>query len=139
MIGSAPSADSADGNFDRNNNDFNAVSTDGVSNISLARKREPSFHDAFDIVNIIAACLYLQQHQYSHLFPVCIAAAQYAPLTLSDHMQAQFCHDVATLQCPYNPLAIFINGNAPGLAASPASPVAVLTQIYGQVGQALGK
>ena len=73
VIGSAPSAD---GNFDRNNN-FSTVFADGLSNVSLAMvnehagqaayiipasKCEPSFHDAFDIVNIvniIAACLYL--------------------------------------------------------------------------------
>ena len=73
VIGSAPKAD---GKFDRNNN-FSAVFADGVSNLSLfngnasamneyagqaayiipASKGEPSFHDAFDIVNIIAACL----------------------------------------------------------------------------------
>ena len=70
------SAPNADGNFDRNNN-FSAAIADGVSNLSLfngnasamneyageaayilpASKGEPSFPDAFDIVNIIAACL----------------------------------------------------------------------------------
>ena len=107
VIGSAPSVD---GNFDRNNSS-SAVITDGKSDVSLAMvneyagqaayiipasKCEPSFHDAFAIaiVNIIAACPILQQCQYSRLFPVRIAAIQYAPLTLSDRsdrMRAHFC------------------------------------------------
>ena len=73
------SASRADGNFDRNNN-FNAGNTESIIDVSLAivnenvgqasqaaytipalqaPKCEPSFHDAFDIVNIIVACLYL--------------------------------------------------------------------------------
>ena len=157
VIGSAPSAEvrpKADGNFDRNNN-FRVVITDGeskVSNVSLAMldenagqaahtvralKCEPSFHDAFDIV--IAACLYLQQHQYSHLFPVCIIAAQDASLTLSDRMQAQFCHDVATLQPPDNPLATFITGDTSGPAASPASAVVVFDQAFGCLAKSFGE
>ena len=68
VIGSAPNAD---GNFDRNNN-FSAVITDGVSNVSLAMVNEyagqatyiipaskckPSLHNAFAIGNVITACL----------------------------------------------------------------------------------
>ena len=68
VIGSAPNAD---GNFDRNNN-FSAVITDGVSNVSLAMvneyagqatyiipasKCEPSFHMHLILATLSLTCL----------------------------------------------------------------------------------
>lgn len=59
------------------------------------------------------------------------AAVTYAPLTLANRKTSQFCYDIATLQPVYNPLATFIAPNASGIAASPASTVAVFGQAYG--------
>ena len=100
-----------------------------------ASKCKPSLHDAFDTGKIIAACLcpgWSAATPILTLVSYLYAAVQYAPLTLSDRMQAQFCYDVATLQPTYNPLATFITGNASGLAASPASTVAVFGQAFGK-------
>lgn len=62
-----------------------------------------------------------------------VAAVKTAPLTLVNRKSAQVCYDIATLQPVYNQLATFIVANATGLAASPASTVAVFGQAYGKL------